>query len=269
MQASKTVCLITGASGGIGSAIARALDEKDARLYLVGRNLTTLKELERSLRGEHQCLQADLTSDSGRQELMAAVANDEALNTVIQAAGVSSFAPLPDQSPAMIEASVYVNLTVPVLLSRQLVPVLLGRRSPTIMFIGSAFGSIGYPGFSSYCAAKFGLRGFAEALRRELGDALRVHYLAPRATRTDFNSAAVSAMNEQLGNSMDSPETVADAVLTMLQHPHSQRKTIGWPEKLFCRLNGALPEIVDKALGKKSQQILHFAHENTLKGETR
>ena len=85
------------------------------------------------------------------------------------------------------------------------------------------------------------MRGFTEALRRELADTnVRVHYVAPRATRTGINTSAVERMNEELGVAMDPPELVAKAVCDMLVGGRVEA-VLGWPEKLFARVNGVLP----------------------------
>ena len=131
-----------------------------------------------------------------------------------------------------------------------------------IVNVGSAFGSIGYPGFSGYCASKFGLRGFTEALKRELAASqVRVLYFAPRATDTSINSAAVVEMNQQLGTRMDSPDFVAAQLLAQLKSSQS-RRFLGWPEQLFVRLNALFPAIVDKALRGKLAIITKFASQH-------
>ena len=110
--------------------------------------------------------------------------------------------------------------------------------------IGSGFGSIGFAGYSGYSASKFALRGFTEALRRELADSsVRVGYLAPRATVTDMNSEQVVAMNKELGNKMDTPESVAEEFLSLLKSDQTERY-IGWPERFFVKLNSLLPGVV-------------------------
>ena len=129
-----------------------------------------------------------------------------------------------------------------------------------IVNMGSTFGSIGHPGFAVYCAGKFGLRGFSEALRRELSDtSVQVYYLAPRATRTDMNSAAVVQLNKELGNAMDDPQVVVGHVLRLLTGSAGGDYFVGWPEKLFVRINGLLPAIVDRALGKQLATIKRLA----------
>lgn len=121
------------------------------------------------------------------------------------------------------------------------------------------FGTIGFPGFSAYSASKFGLRGFAEALRRELADSgIRVLHLAPRATRTAINSDAVVAMNAALGAAMDAPQQVAAQIVQALRDEAPER-ALGWPEKFFARLNRLLPGLVDRALRKQLPTVKRFA----------
>lgn len=127
------------------------------------------------------------------------------------------------------------------------------------MNIGSSLGAIGYPGYSVYCASKFALRGFSEALHRELtGSGLKVLYLAPRATRTALNSEAVYALNSELGVQMDSPHWVAEQITTALIR-ETRWRWLGWPEALFTRLNALLPALVDKALAKQLPVIARHA----------
>ena len=126
--------------------------------------------------------------------------------------------------------------------------------------IGSTFGSIGHPAFVAYSASKFGLRGFSEALRRELnGSTVKIHYLAPRATHTALNDDQVVAMNESLGNAMDDPCLVADELVRLLGEKHDKNRFLGWPEKLFVRINSLLPQLVDRALAKQLKTIRHYA----------
>jgi short-subunit dehydrogenase len=97
---------------------------------------------------------------------------------------------------AAIERLFAINAVAPVQLTRALLPTLRSQPGSAILNIGSVFGSLGYPGFTAYSATKFALRGFTEALRRELADSkVGVHYFAPRATRTGMNASAVDRMN--------------------------------------------------------------------------
>jgi short-subunit dehydrogenase len=125
--------------------------------------------------------------------------------------------------------------------------------------VGSTFGSIGFPGFAAYSASKFAVRGFSEALRRELADtAIRVHYVAPRATRTALATDRIRAMNAELGVGMDSPQTVAAAIERVLREERSEL-LLGAPERLFAKLNALLPRIVDRSLRRQLAVIRRHA----------
>ncbi|RVU37023.1 SDR family oxidoreductase [Rheinheimera riviphila] len=248
--------LLTGATGGIGRAVARRLATAGASLLLVARQPEALLALRQQLPGQHSCFSADLTSTEELQALAEFVNTTGGIDMLINNAGTSQFALTAEQN---YPAQIALNLLAPMQLCQLLLPQLQQRTAATIVNIGSAFGSIGYPGFSGYCASKFGLRGFTEALKRELSSkALRVLYFAPRATQTSMNSAAVVAMNQQLGNVMDSPDEVAAQLLKQLQSGQS-RWFVGWPEKLFVRLNAFLPELVDRAIKSKQAEIGKYA----------
>lgn len=255
--------VLTGAGGGIGSAISRVLAASGHRLVLVGRNGERLEALRRELPedGDHRVVGADLL-DAGQRQRLVETCRDlpDGVDVLINNAGVSTFAMLSATSDETIRAVVDTNLTAPMLLTRDMVPVLTRSARPAIVNIGSAFGHIGHPGFSVYGASKFGLRGFTEALRRELSDGnITVHYLAPRAVDTTMNSAAVNGLNAALGNKADPPEKVATQVLRLLQRRSGSNRFIGWPERLFIKINALFPAIVDNALSKKLATIRQFA----------
>ena len=87
-------------------------------------------------------------------------------------------------------------------------------------------------------------------------------YLAPRATRTEMNNAAVEAMNAELQVNMDSPELVAERLVQALD-ADLREVHLGFPERLFVRLNGILPRLVDKALRRQLPTIQHYATPST------
>lgn len=255
----KTV-LLTGASGGIGQAIAQQLAAAGARLLLVARNTTRLATLQAELvakyPADHQIFSADLTQSQDRQDLLAFVRDLQGIDILVNNAGISQFGLVAQQDYA---TQLNTNLLMPMLLTQTLLPELQRKAEAMIVNVGSAFGSIGYPGFSGYSASKFGLRGFTEALKRELSDSpVQVLYFAPRATDTAINSDAVVAMNQELGNRSDSPQRVATALLQQIQQGQA-RRFVGWPEQLFVRVNAIFPGIVDKALAAKLAVIRRYA----------
>ena len=260
MNLEKSTILVTGASGGIGEIICRRLVDAGARLIAVGNEPEKLEQLVQSLPGEHGCVAADLTTEAGIDAVTDEVERQGGIDILINNAGVARFGFLTQQSNGELSAQIMVNLLAPMLLTRALLPALMKSSSPSIVNMGSTFGSIGYSGFTGYCASKFGLRGFTEALRRELADTpIRIFYLAPRATRTPINNEQVVAMNQALGNKMDEPEVVADHLLSMLQSHRASSRYIGWPEKMYVFFNNMIPQMVDKAMRKQLPVIRRFA----------
>jgi short-subunit dehydrogenase len=247
MEIRNKTILLTGAGGGIGRSFAAALAEAGATLILVARNQGGLDSLLADLPGSgHRVVLADIRTAEDRARVVRSCA--DGLDVLINNAGVNHFGLLESQSEEQLREMMEVNALGPMLLIQGLLPSLLERES-AIINVGSGFGSIGFAGYCGYSASKFALRGFTEALRRELvGTPVRVAYLAPRATRTAMNTAAVVAMNEALGNRMDDPERVAGELLALLRNKQKNRY-IGWPERFFVRLNGLFPGLVDRALG--------------------
>lgn len=250
--------MLTGASGGIGRAIAKQLANQQASLILVGRQQDKLQSLLASLPEpeRHQILVADITTAQGQQQVRQFAMQSPRIQALINNAGCNHFKLLSQKSNAELEQEIQLNLLAPIQLCQSAISWL---AQPGVMLnIGSTFGSIGYPGYTTYCAAKAGLHRFTEALDRELyGTGLRALYLAPRATDTELNSDAVKQMNQQLGNKVDAPELVARHVIAMLQQ-ETAAKWIGWPEKLFARVNQIFPSLVSNAIEKQQAILAHF-----------
>jgi short-subunit dehydrogenase len=261
MQGKRVV--LTGATGGIGRAIAKQLGKEGASLILVARDEQRLASLVDELGNDKNlAVAADLSDDEARRRVGEVCRNigDPGISLLINAAGINEFGLFEKQSSESIRDLLDVNLLSPILLTQELLPLLQQQEQGRILNIGSTFGSIGYPGFSSYCASKFGLRGFTEALRRELSDSnIRVSYVAPRATRTDLNSDNIVAMNDELGTAMDDPALVAQEVMQVIRGPANSDRYIGWPEKFFVRINALFPKIVDNSLRKQLPTIRRFA----------
>lgn len=261
MQPKDCRVLLTGASGGIGLALAQRLAEAGAQLLLVGRRLEPLQALARCYPQQIQLVQADIASRAGRDALVAAAQAFGGLNCLINAAGVNRFGLLEQQDEQQLAGLIDLNVTATLQLTQRLLPLLRAQPQALLVNLGSTFGAIGYPGFAAYCASKFALRGFSEALRRELADTrVRVLYFAPRATRTAMNAPSVVAMNDALGVAMDDPQQVADELLEAIRGEQEERH-LGWPERLFVRLNGLLPRLVDLALRKQLPIIQRFARQ--------
>lgn len=259
--------VLTGAAGGIGSAMAHALAPRAAALLLVGRDpsklATLVDDLVRRIPGTQvRTVAADLGTAAGRAAVVnAAEALPGGPDLLINNAGVSELAWFEDQSDAQIERIVHTNVVAPMLLTHALLPALHRQARAQVVNVGSILGDIGHPGSVAYCASKFALRGFTEALRRELaGSRVQLRYLAPRATRTALNSPAQVALNAELGVASDAPEHVAAELLKLLDGARAERH-LGWPEKLFVRINRLLPSLVDSSLAKQLSVIRRHAQQ--------
>ena len=245
----KTV-ILTGASGGIGAPLCRALVAAGASVLAVSRGQHRLDQLQRDLPlGRVHGVLADLATTAGRDHLVdAARALRPAPSVLVIAHAQSAFGLFDEQDPFALEAMLQTNLVGSTLLIHGLLPILRAQAQASVVVIGSTFGSLGYPGFAAYSASKFGLRGLMEALSREYADtSLRFQYLAPRATRTAFNTPAVDALNAELKVASDPPQDVAEKLVRSIIRGETRRQ-LGWPEKLFVRINGILPSLVDSSL---------------------
>jgi short-subunit dehydrogenase len=255
--------LLTGASGGIGGAIARGLAVRGAELILVGRNGLKLERLalelkERGARATE--LVADIGAAGAAQSLVdEALQRGGGIDILINCAGVQNFGSFADKSAQDTAALLHVNTITPLLLTHAVLPHMLAKGRGQIVNVGSIFGSIGFPYFAAYSASKFALRGFSEALRRELaGTGIDITYVAPRFTKTAFNNDAVTRMANALKLNQDDPRTVAASVIAAIEADGRDRY-LGWPEKLFVRINSLLPRLVDGSLKKQADQMRPFA----------
>ncbi|QXE09588.1 SDR family oxidoreductase [Pseudomonas sp. AN-B15] len=251
MQLRDARVVLTGASGGIGVAITEALCAAGAQVLAVARHEQALTPLLERYPNSLCWVAADLAFLSDRRKVLAAAEAIGGINLLINAAGVNHFAMLEQLDDSDINAMLAVNISAPMCLTKLLLPLLKQADSAMVVNVGSTYGSIGYPGYASYCATKFALRGFSEALRRELADTrVNVLYVAPRATRTSMNSAAAQALNDALKSSVDDPQTVASAVIHAIAGDRRDLY-LGWPERFFVRLNNLLPHLVDRGLRKQ------------------
>ncbi|WP_459873329.1 SDR family oxidoreductase, partial [Endothiovibrio diazotrophicus] len=272
MNLQETRILLTGASGGIGQLTAEALAAKGAHLALVGRRAEALEPLCQRINahgGEAHPVLADLsTADGAHSASVQAFARLGAIDLLINNAGTLQFTRYGEQDPETIERIVQTNLLGPMLLTRAILPHMEARNRGRIVNVGSTFGTLGFACFTAYSASKFGLRGFSEALRRELdGSAIGVTYIAPRAARTRINDGAVMAMADAVKMNMDPPERVAKEIVAAIEGD-AKEHYIGFPESFFARLNALLPRLVDGALRKQNAILRRFAGGETAMNET-
>jgi short-subunit dehydrogenase len=255
--------LITGASGGIGAATAAALADRRTRLTLVARNAERLRQLADRLAPQAAgiaTIAADLVTTGAAAAVIAeATAAQGAIDVLVNCAGVNDFGRFADAEPATIETLIVTNLLAPVQLCRAALPDMLARRRGRMVNVGSVMGGVGFAGFSVYCATKFGLRGFSEALRRELkGSGVSIAYVAPRYTRTALNTATMDRMAQAVRMTTDAPETAAGAIVSVVNGTRPEH-TIGAMERVLVRVNGLMPGFVDTSLATLNRRMLDHA----------
>jgi short-subunit dehydrogenase len=188
------VALVTGASSGIGEAAARSMAKRGAHVVLTARRKDRLKALAGDIRtlangAEALVVPGDLTVH-GEAERIAreALAWKGRVDVLVNNAGAGRMQFLEDIDPqADVRPILELDLTAPIFLTRTLLPEMIRRKSGTIINVSSVSGLTGSPTSTVYCAAKFGLNGFNDALRYEVrGMGIDVCLVCPGPVRTEF-----------------------------------------------------------------------------------
>lgn len=246
--------LLTGATGGLGIELAKQLAEQGAVITLVGRDGPKLSQLKSAIEKNYStpyCITADLNEQQSHVRLIDEARNKMGgIDILINNAGVLDFIRLEQQSDERIAQMIHTNVTVPIQLTRAVLNHFQKNNKGHIVFVGSIFGSLGFPYFSTYCASKFAVHGFSQSLRRELaGTDICITYIAPRGIKTPMNDARTVAMWEKDGTKMDDPDTVARIIVKALIK-EQEEVFIGFPQSFFAWLNGLSPKMISMGLKK-------------------
>ncbi len=246
--------LVTGASSGIGAEIAIQLARRGAKVLATARRaerLDQLRVLARDAAGSIETLPGDLTSDQHRQELNKWIASNwGALDVLVNNAGSGAIGKFENASPERMRSVMEIDFFAPVELTRSLLPLLRKGKRPAILIIGSVLAIRAVPRKSEYCAAKFALRGWAEALRCELAperiEVLQVH---PSTTRSEFFESLHGTPQHERSKSVGSMEPAIVAKQAISSLIRSRREMILSPGgKFLVWASKRFPKTLDRIL---------------------
>ncbi len=217
------VVLVTGASSGIGRALAYAFARRGARVVLVARREDRLEAVRREIEPytpDALVIPADLTDETQLEQVITRTLETFGrIDVLVNNAGMTHSGPLQSLDPKVIEKVLRLNLWVAIRLTQLALPHMLAQKEGYILNIGSGLSRIALPQMTSYVAAKHGLAAFGDALRRELmGTGIHLTHVLPSWTQTEMLGADSEALLRESGFQVDTPDAVAEkAVLALVQ----------------------------------------------------
>lgn len=247
MQLKGKTLLLSGATGGLGRAIAQALAERDARLILSSRKREELKGLADELPGGgHEVIVADLAKPGAAEQLISDAEKDHGLDGLVANAALPASGRLDNFSQEEIERALRVNLESPIKMARELAPLLAERGQGQMVFISSLAGKAASPRSSLYSATKFGIRGFAFSLREDLHPrGVGVSIVSPGFVR-DAGMFAESGAKPPRGVGTVTPDQVGKNVVRAIERNASEIEVA--PRRLRALTNFAMrhPELAGR-----------------------
>ncbi len=193
---------ITGASSGIGAALAREFAGRGARVVLSGRDEERLRAVAAELPIDTLILPFEATDEAAMLAATERAAAWHGVDIFIANAGISQRSPAVETEITVYRRIIDVDLTAQIAASQALLPHLTARGSGALVFISSIAGKVGVPMRTAYCAAKHGLIGYADALRAELSQGgVSVHVVCPGSVATDVSRNALTGSGAARGKS--------------------------------------------------------------------
>jgi short-subunit dehydrogenase len=252
MPPEQKLVLVTGAGSGIGRALCVEAANRGMAVALCGRRQEALEATRTLLgnSGEHLIIPADITRPQDRGVIVDRIRNRRgALDILINNAGIVEGGPLETFDDDALARTFQTNVMAPIALTRDLMPLLVAAKPSRVVNVGSIFGDIGYPEFTGYSAAKFALRGFSMALRREWKrNGISVTYAAPRATQTNA-AAAFAGLIAKTKMTMDSPEQVARQIWRAVTSGQDSVYAPA-PERVYVLIQRLFPRVIDWSLSR-------------------
>jgi short-subunit dehydrogenase len=242
MDLRERTVLLTGATGGLGRAIALGLSQKGARLILSSRKEQDLNELAASLPGSgHRALVSDLAKPGAALELLGAAGE---IDVLVANAALPASGKLDGYTEQQILRALRVNLEAPVLMTHALLPGWLERGSGHFVYISSLNGKVATARSSLYSATKFGIRGFALGLREDLRATPVSSSVVMPGTIRDAGMFADSGAKSPAGTS--SPDQVAAGVVTAIERDRAEVEVAPRIQRFMANFAGRRPEIAGR-----------------------
>lgn len=230
--------LVTGASGGLGQAIARAFAARGAQVILSGRRRELLESLGAELGA--RVIPCDL-SDRAEVEGLLEAAGD--VDVLVANAGLPATGHIAELSQAQIDTMLEVNLRAPIALARGLIPGMVERGQGHLVFVSSLSGKVASPVSSLYNATKFGLRGFSLAVREDLrASGIGASVILPGFI-SDAGMFADSQARLPPGVGTRTPEDVAAAILTAVERNRAEVSVAPLGLRLASSFAGLFPSV--------------------------
>lgn len=250
------VILITGASSGIGEATARLFARQGYRVALAARRLTRLQELAEQIHeqgGQALAVHTDVSKLDAVNHMITSVLDQWGqVDVLFNNAGFGRLDWLESLDTVEdVQNQIAVNLTGLIWCTQAVLPAMIKKNQGHIINMASMAGFIAPPTYSVYAATKFGVRGFSEALRREIGIfGIRVSTIYPGAVNTEFEQHTGAQRKTGVrspGFLTLSSEQVARAVFKLVKRP-GRDLVIPWPMQLAAWGNSIMPGIFDKVI---------------------